>query len=94
MKTYVCMKDNTKVTTLTTIRRYININKTRFLFNMFFESQFQYRPLTWMSCCGTTNNRINELHERALLLVYNDHDLPFYDLLEKDGSSTILRLLR
>ena len=35
------------------------------------------------------NNRINRLHERALRLVYKDHNLSFEDLLQKDESFTI-----
>ena len=37
----------------------------------------------------TLNNKINKLHERALSLVYNDHDLSFGELLMKDKSETI-----
>ena len=35
------------------------------------------------------NNRINKLHERALRVVYNNNDLTFEQLLEKDNSFTI-----
>ena len=35
-----------------------------------------------------TNDRINQLHERALRLVYNDYEPTFEDLLTKDGSFT------
>ena len=37
----------------------------------------------------TTNNRINQLPERALQLVYNDYDLSFNEFLEKDKSFTL-----
>ena len=44
-----------------------------------------------MFCSRTTNNRINQLRERALRLAYNleyycEYDLSFDELLEKDGS--------
>ena len=35
-----------------------------------------------------TNDRINQLHERALRLVYSDYEPTFEDLLTKDGSFT------
>ena len=35
-------------------------------------------------------NRINEKHKRALSLVYNDFSSDLSELLEKDGSVTIL----
>ena len=37
----------------------------------------------------STNRRINRLHERALRLIYDDYQLTFEELLEKDGSLTI-----
>ena len=36
-----------------------------------------------------TNNKINQLHERALRLVNDDYELSFERLLEKDGSFTV-----
>ena len=71
------------------IRKYLDFNKTRILFKRFFESQFKYCPLTWMFYSRNTDNEINLLHERALRLVYDDYELPFDKLLEKDGSFTI-----
>ena len=35
------------------------------------------------------NNKINNLHYRALKMVYNDHTSSFDELLEKDGLFTI-----
>ena len=58
------------------------------LFKGFFDSQFKYCPLTWMFYSRNTNHKINLLHERALRLVYNDYELPFEKLLEKDGLFT------
>ena len=37
----------------------------------------------------TLNNKINKLHERALRLVYDDINLSFQDLLDRDNSMTI-----
>ena len=35
------------------------------------------------------NNRINKIHEKALRLVYNDNQLTFSELFDKDNSVTI-----
>ena len=35
------------------------------------------------------NHRINKIHERALRIVYNDHQCIFEELLERDNSFTI-----
>ena len=37
----------------------------------------------------STNRRINHLHRRVLTLVYDDYELIFNELLEKDESYTI-----
>ena len=39
----------------------------------FIESQLNYCPLICMFHSKTTNNKINRIHERALMLVYSDH---------------------
>ena len=61
----------------------------RILFKGLFEFQFKYCTLTWMFCCRNTNNKINLLHERAPKLAYNDYELSFEKLLEKDASFTV-----
>ena len=72
------------VTVLTRIKRYVvDFNKLRFLFKTFFDSKFNYCPLTWMFYCRTTNNKMNKLDERALRLVYDDYLSKFEKLLEK-----------
>ena len=37
----------------------------------------------------STNNKINNLHERALRLIYCDHSSNFHELLQRDNSVTI-----
>ena len=49
----------------------------------FVVSQFNYCPLLWMFHSRTLNNRINNLHERALRIVYKDDDSSFKELLVK-----------
>ena len=43
----------------------------------FVVSQFNYSPLLWTFHSRTLNNRINNLHERALLIVYKGDDSSF-----------------
>ena len=49
----------------------------------FIASQFSYCPLIWILHSGTLNNRINNIHERALRLTYKDNKSSFKQLLEK-----------
>ena len=55
----------------------------------FIEAQFSYCSIIWMFHSRTLNNRINNLHERALRIVYNDHTSTFSELLERDNSFSI-----
>ena len=55
----------------------------------FIESQFAYCPLVWMFCSRSSDNRINNLHERVPRIVYNDHSSTLEDFLTKDNSVSI-----
>ena len=51
--------------------------------------QFSYCPSICMFHSRKFNHRINKIHERALRIVYNDHQYTFEELLERDNSFTI-----
>ena len=91
--TNICIKVSKKFTVLKRMKKYLDFSKLRLLFIVLFESQFKYCPLTWMFYSRKTNNRINELHERALRLPCNDYECTFEDFLTKDGSFIILYYL-
>ena len=55
----------------------------------FIESQFKYCPLVWMFHSRELNNKINNLHERALRIVYKDNKSTFNEFLTKDNSVSI-----
>ena len=80
----ICKKAGKKISTLVRVTPYMGIAKKRILINTFFTSQFSYCPLVWMCHSRTNNNKINRLHERWLLIVYNDKQSSFNELLEKD----------
>ena len=85
----LCKRGNQKLHSLARISKYLCHNKLKLLMKTFIESQFNYCPLLWMFHSRALNNRINTLHERALRIVYQNNDLTFQELLEKDGSVTI-----
>ena len=64
-------------------------DKRRILFSSYFSSQFNYCPLIWMNHNKSINKKINNLHERALRLIYCDHSSNFQELLQRDNSVTI-----
>ena len=50
---------------------------------------FGYCLLVWMFHSRRLNNRINNIHERALRIVFNDYSTSFQSLLLRDNSVTI-----
>ena len=63
------------------------VSKTALSRLFFFSSQFSYCPLVWMSHSRQINSKIDNLHCRALRIVYRDKtSSSFEDLLKKDGS--------
>ena len=87
--TQLCKKGNQKLHALARIAKYLSQDKLKVLMRTFITSQFNYCPLVWMCHNRTMNNKINNLHERALQIVYGNNNLTFQDLLEKDNSMMI-----
>ena len=84
----LCKKVNQKVSALARIANILPFPKRRIILKSFIESQFSYCPLVWMFCSRTMNRKINQIHERALRLVYQDYSSTFEELLKKDNSLT------
>ena len=85
----LCKKVSQKIHALARIANFMSTEKLRKIMKAFIDSQFGYCPLIWMFCNRTLNNRINQLHERALHLVYKDATLSFEELLIVDKSFSI-----
>ena len=67
----------------------MTLEKRKTLFKAFIQSQFSYCPLVWMFHDRNLNNKINNLHERALRMVYRNGVLTFDELLRIDNSVTV-----
>ena len=85
----ISKKASQKLSALARISPYLNESKRRILFKSFISSQFGYCPLVWMFHSRKLNNRINQIHEKALRIVYQDNVSLFQELLEKDKSVSI-----
>ena len=59
------------------------------LYNSFFKEQLSCCPLIWTFCSRCSNNLICKLQERALRVVYNDHDSSLNQLVEKANENSI-----
>ena len=67
----------------------MELPKRKVLIKAFITSQFSYCPLIWMLHNRTINNCINNIHERALRLAYEDNQPSFKELIEKDHYVTV-----
>ena len=85
----ICKKANIKLTALRRYCKFLTVQRRRTLFKSFVESQFSHCPLVWMFHSRNLNNKINQLHKRALRMVYDDDTSSFQELLAKDGAYTI-----
>ena len=81
----LCKKAGQKLHALARIANYMDISKKRSIMNAFILSQFSYCPLIWMFHSRKFNHRINKIHERALRMLYNDHQCTFEKLLERNN---------
>ena len=79
-------KVNQKIHALARISKHMSQKKLRITMKAFVTSQFGYCPLIWMFHSRRKNHKINNLHERALRIVYKDNFSSFEELLPKDKS--------
>ena len=85
----LCRKANQKLHALGRIANYMSFKQRKTIMNAFISSQFNYCPLVWLCHNRSLNSQINNIHHRALSIVYNDYISSFESLLEKSGSFSI-----
>ena len=84
-----CAKANQKLSALARVSKYMTLPKRRLLMSSYITSQFDYCLLVWMIHNKKLNKKKSKLHERALRIVYGDHDTSFSKKLNIDKSVTI-----
>ena len=87
--TTLCRKTSQKLHALSRVASCMSFDKKRILLKTFITSQLNFCPLVWMCHSRGLNNRINNLHERALRIVCQDKKSDFETLLKNDKSVTI-----
>ena len=86
---FICKRASQKLNALSRLCSFIPFHRRRTLMQAFFNSQFSYCPLVWMFHSRQVNTKINNLHFRALRIIYLDENSSFDELLQRDGSVTI-----
>ena len=77
------------ITSLYRLKNYLTLDQRNLLLNSVIKSQFTYCPLIWMFTSHYLNNALNNIHERALRLIYNDHEKSFSSILTENNLKTI-----
>ena len=84
--TSLCREDSQALNALARVAQYMNLAQRSLIMNAFIFSQFGHCPLVWMFHSRKLNNRINNIHERALRIVYRDYEPTFQQLLKQNKS--------
>ena len=82
-------KAGQEISALTRLTNYLTSNQRNLLLNSVIRSQFTYCPLIWMFTSRYLNNALNNVHERALRLIYNDHEKSFNSILTENNLKII-----
>ena len=85
----LCRKAGNKINALARLKNYLKLDQRNLLLNSVIRSQFTYCPLIWMFTSCYLNNALNNIHERALRLIYNDHEKSFNSILTENNLKTI-----
>ena len=70
-------KASQKLDAVVRIVNYMDLSKRKVLMKTVITSQFSYCPIIWMFHSRKINNRINNIHERALRLTYKNNQTSF-----------------
>ena len=86
---YLCNKASQKLGALQRISNMLDAQKKNLLFNSVIKFQFSYCPLVWMFCSRRSNSLVNNVHERALRIVHDDHNSSYSELLKTKNERTV-----
>ena len=85
----LCKKASQKLNAFSRVPYKLVFNQIKLLLNAFITSQFSYTPVVSIFHSRKKTHHINYIHERALRVVYKDHNSSFDEIFEKDNSCKI-----
>ena len=86
----ICRKASQKLHALYRIAKNISDDKNMYAIQIFHNFSIQnYCPIAWMCYGRGLNNKVNNIHERALRIVYQDKKSSFETLLKREKSTSI-----
>ena len=90
----LCRKAQYKLHALSSIKKFLTIEKARILGNAFIDSQFKYVPLLWMFCRKTLYSKIEKILLKPLKVNYESNHTYDNLLLQSNTVSVHQRNLR
>ena len=85
----LCRNAGQKINASARLKNYLTSGQRNLLLNSVLNCQFTYCLLIWMFTSHYLNNALNNIHERALRLIYNDHEKSFNSILTENNLKTI-----
>ena len=86
----LCRKASQEIKSLARLKNFLTSDQRNLLLlDTVIKSQFTYCPLIRMFTSRYLNNTLNNIHERALRLIYNDHEKSFDRILTENSLKTI-----
>ena len=85
----LCKKASQKLHALAWISKLMGTDRIVLMMDIFVMSQFSYFPLICMFHSRRINNKVNQIHERALWITYKDSHSCFESLLERNNSVSL-----
>ena len=85
----LCSKASQKPGVLQRLSNLLDAQKKNLLFNSTIKSQLSYFPLVWMFCSRISNSLVNNVHERTLRIVSDDHNSSYSELIMTKKEHTL-----
>ena len=86
----LCRKASQEIKSLARLKNFLTSDQRNLLLlDTVIKSQFTYCPLIRMFTSRYLNNTLNNIHERALRLIYNDHEKYFDRILTENNLKPI-----
>ena len=79
----LCKSAAGQLNTINAYNKYINFEAKKALLESFVQSNFNYCPLVWMLTSPKSMRKIENIQERVLRLLFDDHAETYENLLEK-----------
>ena len=85
----LCAKAGAKLNAIKRLRSYINESDRKLLVDAHVISQFNYSSTVWHFCGLTEIHKMEKLHEKCIIFIYNEYDMSYFELLKKNQLTTL-----